>query len=102
MEAGTPKKSNRDFARLRGQVRRTVQVLSAILSVAEGLDRSHAEVVSGVEVAVSPGQVTLTLQAVGDAELEAWATARHLGALEKVLERTVRIETPAPVAAPAA
>jgi exopolyphosphatase/guanosine-5'-triphosphate,3'-diphosphate pyrophosphatase len=98
--SGAPKKSNREFARLRGQVRRTVQVLSAILSVAEGLDRSHAEVVSGIEVLPSDGQVTLKLQTMGDAELEIWAAARHLPAVEKALGRPVRIEAPT-VAAPA-
>jgi exopolyphosphatase/guanosine-5'-triphosphate,3'-diphosphate pyrophosphatase len=93
--SGKPKKSDRDVARLRGQLRRTVQVLSAILSLAEGLDRSHAGVVSGVTVDLSADRAALKLQTVGDAELEAWAAARHLAALEKALQRPVQLEAPA-------
>lgn len=94
--SGAPRKGNREFARLGGSLRRAVRVLSAILAIAESLDRSHAEVVTGVDVQVTPDTITLKLKAVGDSELESWATARHLPQLEKVLGRPVRLESPAP------
>ena len=47
---GTPKKSHEGYADLKGSERRIVRLLSAFVRVAEGLDRSHAQVVAGVKV----------------------------------------------------
>ena len=92
---GRPKKSNRDYAKLHGDAKRAVKVLSAILCIAEGLDRSHADVISGIEAITSGDELTLKLQTRGDSELEVWAAARNLPALERVLERSIRLEMPA-------
>ena len=39
----TPKKSHEGYGDLKGEQRRTVRTLSAMLRLAEGLDRSHAQ-----------------------------------------------------------
>jgi exopolyphosphatase/guanosine-5'-triphosphate,3'-diphosphate pyrophosphatase len=61
--------------------RRTVRVLAAVLRLAEGLDRSHAQAVSRVTVERGEDALTIRLHAAGDSELELWAASRHATAL---------------------
>jgi exopolyphosphatase/guanosine-5'-triphosphate,3'-diphosphate pyrophosphatase len=88
----TPKKSHDEFASLPSGLRRTVRVLSAILRLAEGLDRSHSQPLSGLAVHDRGDDFMITLRASGDAELEHWAAARHVAPLEGVLQKPVRFE----------
>ena len=88
---GTPKKTHDEYARLAPALRRTVRTLASILRVAESLDRSHSQVISGVEVQDLGTEMVVQLRASGDAELEVWAANRHLGPFEKVVRKTVRL-----------
>ena len=90
---GTPKTSHEEYASLAAPLRRTVRTLAAILRVAESLDRSHAHVVSGLEVQDTEGEVQLLLHARGDAELEIWAAQRHLEPFSKVVGKPVTLVT---------
>src|SRR5678815_5011967 len=72
--------------------RRTVRTLASILRVAESLDRSHGQPVSGLEVHDRGEDVVIQLHSGGDAELEVWATARHLEPFEQVVGKPVRLE----------
>ncbi|OFW44885.1 MAG: hypothetical protein A3J29_06875 [Acidobacteria bacterium RIFCSPLOWO2_12_FULL_67_14b] len=72
--------------------RKTVEVLSAFLRLAETLDRSRHGVVKGLEVRERLGQLRIKVQAVGDAELELWAAHRQAEALEEALDRKIRME----------
>ena len=47
---GTPKRSHEEYAELSSSLRRTVRTLSSILRVAESLDRSHAQAITGLEL----------------------------------------------------
>jgi exopolyphosphatase/guanosine-5'-triphosphate,3'-diphosphate pyrophosphatase len=87
----TPKPEHEEYARLPSGRRKTVRTLSAILRVAENLDRSHSQVVSGLTVRARKSDVRLELTASGDAELEIWATARHVAPFAEVVGRTVRV-----------
>jgi len=89
---GTPKRSHPQYAQLPATLRRTVRTLASILRVAESLDRSHAQPVSGVEVHDRGEDVVIQLHSAGDAELEVWATARHLEPFEQVVGKPVRLE----------
>jgi exopolyphosphatase/guanosine-5'-triphosphate,3'-diphosphate pyrophosphatase len=88
----TPKKSHDGYGDLGGAARRTVRVLSAILRLAEGLDRSHAQALSGIDLYPRGDDYLATLRASGDAELELWAAHRHVGPLEELLDRPIRFE----------
>ena len=73
---GTPKTIARGVrATCRASLRRTVRTLASILRVAESLDRSHAQVISGLEVRDRGNDLLVRLHTGGDAELEMWATA---------------------------
>ncbi len=88
----TPKKSHEGYGDLGGAARKIVKALSAMVRLAEGLDRSHAQVVSGIEIRQQDDAFLARLRAGGDAELELWAAHRHVAPLEDVLGRPVRFE----------
>jgi exopolyphosphatase/guanosine-5'-triphosphate,3'-diphosphate pyrophosphatase len=94
--SGTPKKSHQDYSRLPADLRRIVRLLSSILRLAESLDRSHAQVVSGLELRDRGDDFLLQLQARDDAELEVWATSRHLGPFEDVLGKPLQLDVNGP------
>ena len=101
---GTPRKSHQEYADLPAPLRRTVRALASILRVAESLDRSHAQVVSGVEVHDRGTDLLIQLHTSSDAELELWATHRYLEPFEQLVRKPVHLEmvvTPADVQAPA-
>jgi exopolyphosphatase/guanosine-5'-triphosphate,3'-diphosphate pyrophosphatase len=88
----TPKKTHEGYGLLKGGVRRTVKTLAAMLRLAEGLDRSHAQVVTAVDIVPRGNQYLIRLRAAGDAELELWAAHRHAKPLADVLRRPLRFE----------
>jgi exopolyphosphatase/guanosine-5'-triphosphate,3'-diphosphate pyrophosphatase len=89
---GTPKKSHEGYGDLGSTLRGTVRVLSAIVRLAEGLDRSHAQALSGVDMFPRGDDYLVRLRTSGDAELELWAAHRHVAPLERELELPIRFE----------
>src|SRR5262245_13327995 len=87
----TPKKTHEEYSRLRPALRRTVRLLASILRLAESLDRSHAQVVSALELQDRGKDMLLELRAAGDAELEVWAAQRHVQPFEALMEKPVRL-----------
>jgi exopolyphosphatase/guanosine-5'-triphosphate,3'-diphosphate pyrophosphatase len=92
---GTPKRSHDEYAQLSAPLRKTVRTLSSILRVAESLDRSHAQAISGIELRDRGDDALLTVHTATDAELEIWATNRHLQPFEQLLGKPVRLEAAA-------
>jgi exopolyphosphatase/guanosine-5'-triphosphate,3'-diphosphate pyrophosphatase len=88
----TPKRSHDGYGDLKGSLRRTVKRLSAMVRLAEGLDRSHAQALAGIDLYPRGDDYLARLRATGDAELELWAAHRHVAALEKMLGKPIRFE----------
>jgi len=88
----TPKKTHDGYGLLKSGLRRTVRTLAAMLRLAEGLDRSHAQIVTALDVVPRGDTYLIRLRAAGDAELELWAAHRHGEALEHVLRRSLHFE----------
>ncbi len=93
----TPKKSHPEFTALPKPLRGTVKTLGAFLRLAEGLDRSHAQVARNLDVhqvaaPEGPRQLLVKMTAQGDAELEIWAADRHAQPLGRVLGARLRFE----------
>lgn len=84
---GEPKGSYPPFGRLGSDDRQRVRTLAALLRVADGLDRSHAEVVKSADVEVEDDRVVLHVHADGDAELELWGVRRKRDLFERVFGR---------------
>ena len=72
------------FGRLRTK-RRLVRTLSAMLRLAENLDRSHSQTVTDVELHNRGADGLLQLRTSGDAELELWAGTRHVAPFERAV-----------------
>jgi len=82
---GRPKKSHEGFGDLPREARATVRLLGAMVRLAEGLDRSHAQVVRKLDIRPDADGLTVRLQVRGDAELELWAAQRQAPALADLL-----------------
>jgi exopolyphosphatase/guanosine-5'-triphosphate,3'-diphosphate pyrophosphatase len=96
---GTPKRSHDEYSHLSSSLRKSVRTLSSILRVAESLDRSHAQAITGLELRDRGQDALLLVHTASDAELEVWATNRHLQPFEKLLGKPVRLES-ATISAP--
>jgi exopolyphosphatase/guanosine-5'-triphosphate,3'-diphosphate pyrophosphatase len=88
----TPKRKHEGFADLPRRTRRTVRTLAAILRLAESLDRSHAQSVTGLEIHDRGDDDLLQLRTAGDAELELWAATRHAAPFERMTGKPLRLE----------
>jgi exopolyphosphatase/guanosine-5'-triphosphate,3'-diphosphate pyrophosphatase len=88
----TSKKSHDGYTDLRGPLRKTVKMLSAMVRLAEGLDRSHAQALAGLDLYPRGDDYLARLRTAGDAELELWAAHRHVAPLEAILGKPVRFE----------
>ena len=62
--------------------------------LAEGLDRSHAQVVDHLETERTESELVVRLQTKSHPELELWAANRHAAPLIKELGRPLRFESP--------
>jgi hypothetical protein len=67
-------------------------MLSSILRVAECLDRSHTQAISGLDLRDRGKDVLIHVHTSADAELEIWATNRHLEQFEKLVGKPVHVE----------
>jgi exopolyphosphatase/guanosine-5'-triphosphate,3'-diphosphate pyrophosphatase len=84
-----PASKHQEFERLAPRLKRVIKILSALLRIADGLDRTHFSVVQTVRV--KPGK-TMTIEAAvsGDAEMELWAAKNRADLFEQVFRRPVR------------
>jgi len=93
---GIPKKRHENLADLGRKERRRVGVLSAILRLAEGLDRSHLGLVKDVRLEWErpARRFVLTLLSNADCQLEVWGVQNSRDLFEYVFEAPliVRVE----------
>jgi exopolyphosphatase/guanosine-5'-triphosphate,3'-diphosphate pyrophosphatase len=68
-----------------------IERLSALLRIAEYLERSKSGVVRRLRVHIAPELITIAVEAVGDATVEIWDTNRRTGLFERAFGRAVRI-----------
>src|SRR5262249_10958756 len=88
----TPKRKHDGFGDLPRRMRRTVRTLAALLRLAESLDRSHAQTITGLELHDRGDDDLLQVRTSGDAELELWAANRHAAPFERLAGKPLRIE----------
>ncbi len=87
-----PKRRDTDFAVLPPRQRKIVRVLSGILRVADGLDRSHHQIVRDVRCEILDRTLVIHAQTVGDSELEVWGARRKEKLMERALGVRIRLE----------
>jgi exopolyphosphatase/guanosine-5'-triphosphate,3'-diphosphate pyrophosphatase len=86
-----PRKSHKAFAALGPRSRQAVQTLSAIVRLAETLDRSHAQIITNVELHDRGKEYLIKLRTTGEAELELWAAHRQTAPFEALVGKPVRV-----------
>lgn len=96
-----PSKKHVAVKKLKSQRRRAVKVLSAILRLAVGMDRSNTQDVKNVRAQLDDGMLRLELSGQVDLELAIWGARRRSDALGHALDVQVEIDrTPEEVAEP--
>jgi len=82
-----PKGSHENWKRLDPYLRPVVEKLVALLRIADGLDRSHRQVVADIVCRVRPRRLELDAVARGDCEAELQAARRKANLFERVFDR---------------
>lgn len=88
---GLPRNKHKHYGRLDPSDRAVVRRLAAMLRIADGLDRTHRNLVQDVACAVSEDKVVLTLTAGPGAEGERLTAKKKADLFEGVLKREVVI-----------
>ena len=86
-----PHKRHKPYKKLSKKLRRRVKKLSAILRVADGLDRSHYQNVERLEIDNTADKINLLINTHSDPELEIWGVLRKTALLEKLTGKKVDI-----------
>ena len=68
--------------------RRMLEVLSAMLRIADGLDRSHFSIIQDIHVTLGE-KVNIALKVVADSELEIWTAQSRVDLFQNVFGREV-------------
>lgn len=96
-----PKKRHPNFARLDRGERRLVRRLAGILRVADGLDRTHGQVVTGMRCRTSDGSVRLHVSAGRDPSIELEDAKRKADLFERAFDSELALGWARPRARPA-
>jgi exopolyphosphatase/guanosine-5'-triphosphate,3'-diphosphate pyrophosphatase len=88
-KGGGPKNSHESWRRLNPYLRPVVEKLAAIVRIADGLERSHRQLVTGVSCRVRSRKVELEASARGDCEAELAAARKKADLFERVFDRKV-------------
>ena len=82
-----PKKKHAAYHALPKRAKEVARVGSALLRVADGLDRSHSGVVVGLTCDIGKHAVDVTIRHRGDAELELWGARQKADLFADVFDR---------------
>jgi exopolyphosphatase/guanosine-5'-triphosphate,3'-diphosphate pyrophosphatase len=89
---GRPRKKHPELAALTRDQRRIVEVLAGHLRLADALDRSHRQIVRGLQVGGRGRTLRVRCDVSADPALELWAVPRRAELLERVLGMTIKVE----------
>lgn len=89
-----PNESHAHFAALNSADRRTVEMLSGILRIADGLDRTHCDRVSDVHCDIAATTVRIRCSPTGPAGAELAAAIKKSDLFERIFAKTVELEAP--------
>ncbi|MFO7846701.1 MAG: Ppx/GppA phosphatase family protein [Balneolaceae bacterium] len=87
----TPKMRHKYFKKLPKEIKGRIKKLSAILRVADGLDRSHYQNVRNLKVEKEGNKTVIKIETESDPELEIWGAMRKRSLLEEMLSSEVEI-----------
>ncbi len=88
-----PRAKHEDYDALPKRAKQVARVGSALLRVADGLDRSHSGVTTGLTCTIGKRAVDVTIKHRGDAELELWGARQKADLFADVFDRDVTFAT---------
>src|SRR3954462_8052997 len=86
-----PRKRHENLAYLAGADRRLIARLSGILRIADGLDRTHSQTVTGLKVRTLRGRLRMSLEAKSFPEIEIEDAARKTDLFRKAFDTEVEL-----------
>ncbi|MBZ4672736.1 MAG: Ppx/GppA phosphatase [Deferribacteraceae bacterium] len=86
-----PKQSHENFIKLSELSQEKVNKLSAILRIADSLDRSHEQKVKDIKVDITPSKIILKLIGKGDLILEKAGVNKKKDFLEKMINKKLEV-----------
>jgi exopolyphosphatase/guanosine-5'-triphosphate,3'-diphosphate pyrophosphatase len=86
-KGGGPKESHENWRRMNPYLRPVVEKLAALLRIADGLDRSHRQLVTSVACSVRSRKVVFEVTARGDCEAELDGAGKKSDLFERVFDR---------------
>jgi exopolyphosphatase/guanosine-5'-triphosphate,3'-diphosphate pyrophosphatase len=86
----TPKESHEPYGELPAPMKLRIRVMSALLRIADGLDRGYSQRIRSVRARVNDKSVDLALSTPTDPELEVWGARRKRDLFEEVFDRKLR------------
>ena len=90
-KGGGPKVTHENWRRLNPYLQAVVEKLASLLRIADGLDRSHRQLVTGVSCRVRSRKLELEVAARGDCEPELDAARKKSNLFERTFDRTVTL-----------
>jgi exopolyphosphatase/guanosine-5'-triphosphate,3'-diphosphate pyrophosphatase len=90
-----PKQKHPDFAKLTDEDRDVITKLSAILRIADGLDRTHSNVIEDIKCRINEKEVNIILKTSNGvpADMEIWGAESKKDLFEQTLDVKVVFET---------
>jgi exopolyphosphatase/guanosine-5'-triphosphate,3'-diphosphate pyrophosphatase len=86
------RREHEDYLALERSQRSKLLKLASILQIADGLDRSHGQLVAGVRCEMSGARVTFYVESPGDCDLEMWSAERKASWFSEVFQISTRFE----------
>ncbi|MGE5276306.1 MAG: HD domain-containing protein [Acidobacteriota bacterium] len=86
---GGPKERHENWRRLDPYLRPVAEKLAAIVRIADALDRSHRQLVTGIECRIRARRIEFVAEAQGDCEPELTEARRKANLFERVFDRRV-------------
>ena len=87
------RREHEDFLSIERSQRPVVMRLSAILQIADGLDRSHRQLVRDLRCEVAGNTATIYLECDNESELELWSVDRKARWFREIFRVAVRFES---------
>lgn len=87
----TPAPSHKHYGSLSDRQQQRVRQLTALLRIAEGLDRSHFQNVVALRARLTDEALSVFVATKGDPQLEVWAGTEEGHMFETEFKRTLRV-----------
>jgi exopolyphosphatase/guanosine-5'-triphosphate,3'-diphosphate pyrophosphatase len=88
----TPKKRHKHYNKLEPEVKNRVKKLSAIMRIADGLDRSHYQNVRSLDLQIGEDTIEIRIKTESDPQLEIWGAMRKSALFEEVTGKKLLIK----------